>query len=298
MIYNVVGQEFIYEGVTYRVGAEVVGTAESDYRGLNGFILEIRTGDDRETENETPDIHCYFDPPCLPSDIEELEKRFTALYGTEKKLEDITLDYVIMAHEEILVLQSPRKTIEIYVFEEDWAANDEYGYSTEVFADYYEAKAKLNAKLEEEMKNGCLTDWMDDDEYQFDTDADSYEGWLDGWHATSHYSLSITKLTLNLPNSIYGTLGRDFIDLCRVEDFVEQIESWDNVGMLTDEQYQELISDKTIPERIHKALGMNDGYYGSYWESVSEVAHTVVNAYIAQNTYIGAESSEKKKEEV
>ena len=44
MIYNVVGQEFIYEGVTYRVGAEVVGTAESDYRGLNGFILEIRTG--------------------------------------------------------------------------------------------------------------------------------------------------------------------------------------------------------------------------------------------------------------
>ena len=39
MIYNVVGQEFIYEGVTYRVGAEVVGTAESDYRGLNGFIL-------------------------------------------------------------------------------------------------------------------------------------------------------------------------------------------------------------------------------------------------------------------
>lgn len=204
MIYNVVGQEFIYEGVTYRVGAEVVGTAESDYRGLNGFILEIRTGDDRETENETPDIHCYFDPPCLPSDIEELEKRFTALYGTEKKLEDITLDYVIMAPEEILVLQSPRKTIEIYVLEEDWAANDEYGYSTEVFADYYEAKAKLNAKLEEEMKNGCLTDWMDDDEYQFDTDADSYEGWLDGWHATSHYSLSITKLTLNLPNSISG----------------------------------------------------------------------------------------------
>ena len=68
--------------------------------------------------------------------------------------------------------------------------------------------------------------------------------------------------------------------------------------MLTDEQYQELISDKTIPDRIHKALGMNDGYYESYWESVSEVAHTVVNAYIAQNTHIGVESSEKKNEEV
>ena len=298
MIYNVVGQEFIYEGVTYRVGAEVVGTAESDYRGLNGFILEIRTGDDKETENETPDIHCYFDPPCLPSDIEELEKRFSALYGTEKKLEDITLDYVIMAPEEILVLQSPRKTIEIYVLEEDWAANDDYGHSVAVYADYYEAKAKLNANLEEEMKNGCLTDWMQKDNYQFDTDEDSYEGWIDGEHSSSHYRVSIIKLPLQLPNSVYGTLGREYIDLCRVEDFIEQIESWDNVGMLTDEQYQELISDKTIPDRIHKALGMNDGYYGSYWESVSEVAHTVVNAYIAQNTHIGAESSEKKNEEV
>lgn len=154
------------------------------------------------------------------------------------------------------------------------------------------------ANLKEEMKNGCLTDWMQKDNYQFDTDEDSYEGWIDGEHSSSHYRVSITKLPLQLPNSVYGTLGREFIDLCRVEDFIEQIESWDNVGMLTDEQYQELISDKTIPDRIHKALGMNDGYYESYWESVSEVAHTVVNAYIDQNTHIGAESSEKKNEEV
>ena len=176
MIYNVVGQEFIYEGVTYRVGAEVVGTAESDYRGLNGFILEIRTGDDRETENDTPDIHCYFDPPCLPSDIEEVEKRFSALYLTEKKLDDIPLDYVIMAPDEILVLQSPRKTIEIYVLEEDWAANDDYGHSIAVYADYFEAKARLNVLLNEEFNMGCLKDWMPKDNYQYDTDEDSYEG--------------------------------------------------------------------------------------------------------------------------
>ena len=295
MIYNVVGQEFIYEGLTYRVGAEVVGTAESDYRGLNGFILEIRTGDDRETENDTPDIHCYFDPPCLPDDIEELEKRFSALYGTEKKMDDITLDYVIMAPDEILVLQSPRKTIEIYVLEEDWAANDDYGHTTAVYADYYEAKAKLNANLEEEMKIGCLIDWIKKENYQFESDEDSYEGWIDGEHSSSHYRVAITKLPLKLPNSIFGTLGRDFIDLCRVEDFIEQIEGWDNVGMLTYEQYQELISDKTIPERIHKALGMNDGYYGSYWESLSEVAHKVVNEYMAQNTHSTAESADKNE---
>ena len=171
----------------------------------------------------------------------------------------------------------------------------DYGHSTEVFADYYEAKAKLNAKLEEEMQNGCLTVWMDNDEYQVDANADSYEGWLDGWHESSHYSLSITKLTLKLPNSIYGTLGRDFIDLCRVEDFVEQIECWDEVGTLTDEQYQALIADKTIPDHIHSALGKNDGYYESYWESVSEVAHTVVNEHIARYTHSSAESADKKE---
>ena len=110
--------------------------------------------------------------------------------------------------------------------------------------------------------------------------------------------MAITKVPIALPNSVFGTLGREFIDLCRVEDFVEQIESWESVGTLTDEQYQALIADKTIPDRIHKALGMNDGYYSSYWESVSEVAHKVVNEYITQNTHTEAKSSEKKSEEV
>lgn len=100
---------------------------------------------------------------------------------------------------------------------------------------------------------------------------------------------------MKLPNSIYGTLGRDYIDLCRVEDFVEQIECWDEVGTLTDEQYQALIADKTIPDRIHSALGKNDGYYESYWESVSEVAHTVVNEHIARYTHSSAESADKKE---
>lgn len=294
MIYNVVGQEFIYEGVTYRVGAEVVGASESEYKGLIGSILEIRTEEDRETENDTPDIHCCFEQPCLPADIDDLERRFSSLHQTEKKLEDISLDYVIMAPEELLVLKSPRRTIEIYVLEEDWAVNDDYGHSTAVYADYYEAKAKLNELLGEEMKTGCLTDWMPKDNFQFDADENSYEGWLDGEYLLSHYHVVITKLPLQLPNSVYGTIGREFIDLCRAEDFVEQIEEWEEVGHLTDKQYQALIADKTIPERIHSALGKNDGYWESYWESVSEVAHKVVNEHIARNTHTEAESADKK----
>ena len=291
MIYDIPGDEFIYEGVTYRVGAEVVATEGSDYAGLNGFIREIRTEDDRETDNETPDIYCYFDPPCLPRDLEELEERFSKLYGKEMKADDITLDLVIMAPDMLLVLGSPRKTLDIFVLEEDWAANDDYGHSVLLFSNYYEAKAKLNVLLGEEFSLGCLNDWKDRSDYQVDTDDDSFEGWIDGEHSSSHYSISVKKLTVDLTNHIYGTLGREFIDLCRVEDFVEQIESWEEVGRLSDAVYKEMIADKSIPERIHSKLGKNDGYWEHYWESVSEVGHDVVREYTLKNTHSDGENA-------
>lgn len=293
MIYNKIGQEFIYEGVTYRIGAEIVGSAESDYKGLNGIILEIRTDNDIETDNYTPDIHCYFDPPCLPGDIKDIEKRFSKLYRTEKKLEDIPLDHVIMAPDEILMLSSPRKSIEVYVLEEDWANNDDYGHSTAVFTDYSESKAKLNAVLQEEMNIGCLSDWISDENYQFDTDDNSYEGWIDGLYTSNHYKIALTKFALSITNSVYEKLGREYIDLCHVKDFAEQIECWDEISELTDEQYQELISNKTIPERINKELSMNDIYLECYSESVCEVACKIVSEYISQNT--PKENSDNKR---
>ncbi|MFQ7551244.1 MAG: hypothetical protein ACLRMZ_14105 [Blautia marasmi] len=58
MIINRIGAEFEYEGTTYVVGAPIVGTSGSEYEGLYGTITEIRDGEDKETENETPDIYC------------------------------------------------------------------------------------------------------------------------------------------------------------------------------------------------------------------------------------------------
>ena len=46
---------------------------------------------------------------------------------------------------------------------------------------------------------------------------------------------------------------------------------------------------------LYTSLGKNDGYYESYWESVSEVAHTVVNEHIARYTHSSAESADKKE---
>lgn len=46
--------------------------------------LEIHTGEDKETDNLTPDIHCCFDFPESEADIRKLEERFSSLYNMPK----------------------------------------------------------------------------------------------------------------------------------------------------------------------------------------------------------------------
>ena len=65
MIINRIGAKYLYNGVTYTVGDQIIANSESEYEGLFGTIKEIRDGDDRETDNDTPDIHCEFLPPFL-----------------------------------------------------------------------------------------------------------------------------------------------------------------------------------------------------------------------------------------
>ena len=86
MFMNRVGAQFQCEGVTYTIGGKVCANDASDYEGLYGTITEIRDGDDRETENDTPDIYCSFMPPVLADDIKALEGRFSQLYRREMHL--------------------------------------------------------------------------------------------------------------------------------------------------------------------------------------------------------------------
>lgn len=65
MIINQEGMRYTYNGMTYTVGAAVMATEASEYRGLYGTITEIRDGSDRETENDTPDIYCCFERLCF-----------------------------------------------------------------------------------------------------------------------------------------------------------------------------------------------------------------------------------------
>ena len=139
MIINRIGAEFAYEGVTYVIGAPIVGTPGSEYEGLYGSITEIRDGEDKETENETPDMECSFEAPVIPYDVKELEERFSELYQYPKAIDDIALDLVIMAPEMIRPLDDLRECRHypmVYVLAEDWAVEGEHGRSSEVYTDF------------------------------------------------------------------------------------------------------------------------------------------------------------------
>lgn len=97
MIINKLGEKFSYGNVEYTIGAPIIGTDQSEYCGLYGCITEIRDGDDKDTENETPDMYCEFDPPTSAKEVEALEEVFSDLYGEKKTIDEICLDSVIMA---------------------------------------------------------------------------------------------------------------------------------------------------------------------------------------------------------
>ena len=200
MIINQYGATFEYEGVTYTIGAPIVGTAESEYEGLYGTITEIRDGDDKDTENETPDLYCEFEPPVQPCEIKELEQVFSDLYDEPKTLDDIILDLVIMAPSMIRPLdqsQAQQEEIPIFIVMEDLAVDGEHGDSCELFIEYDDAKRCMDAKLREEMEMGIVPQWLGAGGIE-NSFKGSYEAYVDGEYVMNHYSISIQKRAIHV----------------------------------------------------------------------------------------------------
>lgn len=120
------GAAYEYEGVTFTIWQRIVGTEQSDYEGLYGFIVGIRDGKDKETENDTPDIYCRFDSPVLPCDVTRLEE-------TEKGC----------------------IVFPIYAVIQDWTVRGERGHNVEIL--YHSDRGK---------KTGCTGGFYQSAEYK------------------------------------------------------------------------------------------------------------------------------------
>lgn len=84
-----------YEGINYSVGSWIIVRECSEYAGLTGVIVEM------SDEEGDLDITCNLIPPKNPEEIAKLEAHFSKIYGEPKALNDIPLDMVILAPDEI-----------------------------------------------------------------------------------------------------------------------------------------------------------------------------------------------------
>ena len=101
------GTRFCVDEKVFTVGGRVMANDASEYAGLCGTVAEIRSGADRETENDVPDIYCDFEIPASEEMLRELEARFSDLYGGTKTIDDISLDCVIMSPDMLEPLDTP-----------------------------------------------------------------------------------------------------------------------------------------------------------------------------------------------
>lgn len=282
MILKTPGDAFQYNGISYKVGELIIGTEQSEYEGLIGNIVKIIDGEDKETENSTPDFYCCFTPPFLPHDISQLERTFSDLYHSPKTLEDIILDSVIMAPEMIVPIRyvkEQRYRLPLYVLSQEWMIKGRFCYKELFFSDEKSAKNELREKLNYEREDGCVSYWHSLPQFCMDSGSSFYECWLDEEYMENHYKISIKQELLMMSPGEFRRLGYAYQNETFQKDFMDQVAQSEELGCLTDAQYHQLISDSTIADRIHKALGRNDTYRECYWATIQEVVKELSRKY-------------------
>ncbi len=215
MIINKPGEKFEYNGIEYIIGEEIVGTENSEYNGLTGSIYEIRTSDDKQTDNETPDFYCAFEAHITGYDIQELEKTFSELYGEHKKLGEICLDSVILTPDmvqPIAYIEKNTQERDVYVLEEDWAANYDYGHSIDIFSDADSAKREMLKILKKELNDGCIPSFNSNDNYEEESEEYSFRCFIEGDYIDNHYEISVKKKTMKVSYAFLLETLKKYID--------------------------------------------------------------------------------------
>jgi len=283
MIINHPGTEFIYDGASYKIGDRIIGTAESEYEGLYGSIFEIRDGEDKETENETPDIYCSFEEPVLPHQIKKLEEIFSELYQEPKKLEDITLDYVIMAPEMVrVILPDPKPlTQTIYSVQEEWADRGEYGSCiSQAYTSEESALQFMMKQLREEMEDGLVSDMRSDKKFVEESYDDSYECFIDGDYYENHYRIFITSQQIIVTPEFVREMAGIYHLAMFTEDFESMLAQEEDI---TQDEAEWLISQSDTIGMIGTSLKKNDSFWECYWNILRNTAEQKLEEYRKNN---------------
>jgi len=282
MIINRIGSTFQYEGITYTLGDKIVATNESEYEGLYGIIKEIRTGDDRETENDTPDMYCEFFPPFDEKEISALESRFSCLYRCPKKLDDIILDEVIMAPEMIRLITPASSTRKIngHLVVEEWIFNGECDCDSTFLLEEEQARHHLAELIHQEQTEGHISEWSSNPCFRTTTTPLFYEAWLEDSYCENHYKAYVLTQDVLMSQELFDSIGRRYVENMLRQQFAMLIEGWEELEGLTKNQIADLVASVKVPQIIQSKLKNNHALIDAYWDSISEASYELLKKHI------------------
>lgn len=265
MIFTRASSGVIHDGVAYTVGMKVAANAGSDYAGLYGTIAEIRTGEDQETENEVPDIMCCFDPPVLPQEVAQLEKRFSDLCRQSKTLEEIALDRVRMSPDEIRILPLSDHSATLYAVISDWENGDSHGYDESLFTDYDAAKQQFNSDLEEELLNGASVQWRERDDFTEEEGKNFYSCGIENTLTYNRFILRIEQRLLPISPVFAAEAAKRHLTNTQLNDLLSLLPKDTALPVGTGDL-------ERLADRIESSLCKSESCSDAYWEALSQLA--------------------------
>ena len=195
MILRENGERFESDGKIFTVGGTVIANDKSDYDGFVGTVREIRSNSDKETDNDTPDIYCDFYMPVAEDDIKEAEKRFSKLYGYNCTVDKIDREGIIMSPEMLDAEPVNKRYIKMYCVKEEWANDDSFGTSYDLFFSFDAAKADFRKKLAIAGKiDDIICSIKSKPDFVCEQAETTFECYTEDFYDESHYCISVDRV--------------------------------------------------------------------------------------------------------
>lgn len=114
-------------------------------------------------------------------------------------MEDLGLDFVIMAPEMLTPLPAPEQDYPqatLYIVASHWASDGEYGSYEIPFTSLIDARRQFHDDLREEQDGGSIDSWRQKSQFVEEETQNSYECYLDGEYCENHFSIELKSFSL------------------------------------------------------------------------------------------------------
>ena len=174
------------------------------------------------------------------------------------------------------------KSIKLYVVVSEWVCKSgENGVElSDIFTeknsakDFFESVVKSEKAMAEDHGYDCY------EEGEVGNVIYLYE---DGCYCENHLTIEIRELALSSSGYFEREVSNLYEYSCRMEDLLGELEQFDEgeAGVLYNlepEKAKEIMEYHHAVERLDKALGNNDSYWDSYWNTVQCVLRDIRDA--------------------